>query len=40
MGTFRWPSSQESAVELSPEELTLLVAGIDLKETTSRKWRR
>ncbi len=40
MGTFRWPSSQESAIELSPEELTLLVAGIDLKETTPRRWRK
>ena len=40
MGTFRWPSSTESAIELSPEELTLLVAGIDLKETTPRKWRK
>lgn len=40
MGTFRWPSSKDSSIELSPEELTLLVAGIDLKETTPRRWRR
>ena len=33
MGTFRWPSSAESAIQLSPEEITLLVAGIDLRET-------
>ena len=39
-GTFRWPSSTESSIELSPEELTLLVAGIDLQETTPRKWQR
>ena len=40
MGTFRWPSSTAPAIELSPEELTLLVAGIDLQQTTRRKWRR
>ena len=37
-GTFAWPKSQENSVELSPEELTLLLSGIDLSRTQRRGW--
>jgi transposase len=39
-GTFAWPLSEAPSVELSPEELTLLLSGIDLMKTTERKWHR
>lgn len=37
-GTFAWPRVREASVELSPEELALLLGGIDLAETTRRPW--
>jgi transposase len=37
-GTFAWPRSNEKAVQLTGEELTLLVGGIDLRGTTKRDW--
>ena len=37
-GTLSWPTSECPSVELSPEELTLLVSGIDLSRTQRRKW--
>lgn len=41
-GRFRWPESNTTATKivLSQEELALLVGGIDLVETRSRKWHR
>ncbi len=41
-GRFRWPSAQDESValRLSQEELTLLLGGIDLKQTKSRNWYR
>lgn len=40
MGTFHWPTSTGRSIELSPEQLTLLLSGIDLERTTSRSWRK
>jgi transposase len=40
-GLFRWPDAgSENRVTMSHEELTLLINGIDLRETTPRKWYR
>jgi transposase len=41
-GTFRWPeiSGEQRKVQLSHEELTLLVGGIDLREAERRRWYR
>lgn len=41
-GCFRWPDadSMVKKIVLSHEELTLLLGGIDLKETKPRRWYR
>src|SRR3954470_20991617 len=41
-GRFAWPSveSEQAKVVLSPEELVLLVGGIDLSQTERRRWHR
>jgi hypothetical protein len=41
-GRFRWPEADSGAakVKLSPEELTLLLGGIDLTQTRRRGWHR
>ena len=41
-GCFRWPDADSTAkkIVLSHEELTLLLGGIDLKQTAPRKWYR
>lgn len=41
-GCFRWPDANrtEKKIVLSHEELTLLLGGIDLKQTTPRRWYR
>lgn len=41
-GRFRWPEteSEQTKVLLSPEELALLLGGIDLLETERRRWHR
>jgi transposase len=41
-GRFRWPEAdaQISKMLLTPEELALLVGGIDLRETRRRAWHR
>jgi len=41
-GRFRWPEAAggQAQVSLSPEELTLLVGGIDLAGTRRRPWYR
>lgn len=41
-GRFRWPAvaSEQVKVVLSPEELVLLVGGIDLSQAERRRWHR
>ena len=39
-GTFRWPEPGEESVELTRAELNLLLAGIDLKACSKRRWLR
>ena len=41
-GCFRWPDANGTVkkVVLSHEELTLLLGGIDLKQTSRRAWHR
>jgi transposase len=41
-GRFRWPemADKEMKLILSPEELALLLGGIDLKQTRRRAWHR
>ena len=36
--TLAWPTSDAPALELSAEELTLLLGGIDLSKTQRRPW--
>jgi transposase len=37
-GTFAWPQIGESHVEMTREELALLLGGIDLRSTRRRAW--
>jgi transposase len=37
-GTFAWPESPEKSIHMSPEELTLLLCGIDLRGAVRRRW--
>jgi transposase len=39
-GSFAWPEPGTPCIELSVEELMLLVGGIDLKDTQPRSWYR
>ena len=41
-GRFRWPAveSEQVKVVLSPEELVLLLGGIDLSQAERRRWHR
>lgn len=41
-GRFGWPAveSEQAKVVLSPEELVLLVGGIDLSQAERRRWHR
>jgi transposase len=41
-GRFRWPAveSEQVKVVLSPEELVLLLGGIDLSQAEHRRWHR
>ena len=41
-GRFAWPKATEgqSRIAMRAEELTMLLSGIDLKQTKSRKWFR
>ena len=38
VGTLAWPASPYPSMELSSEELTLLLSGIDLSKTHRRPW--
>jgi transposase len=37
-GTFAWPESRANSIELSREELLMLLSGIDLSATHRRRW--
>jgi len=37
-GTFHWPGSGDAAVELTQAQLNLLLGGLDLSRTRSRRW--
>lgn len=37
-GTFAWPQNGQRSMEMSVEEVTLLLSGIDLKQTERRRW--
>ena len=37
-GTFAWPDSPEKSIDMTPEELTLLLGGIDLEGAKRRRW--
>ena len=37
-GTFAWPSATEGTIEMSSEELAVLLAGIDLRGARRRRW--
>lgn len=39
-GRLNWPASEGGKVQLSREEFTLLIGGIDLAQTRPRKWYR
>lgn len=41
-GRFAWPAPKpgEQRIVMRPEELTLLLSGIDLRETKQRRWHR
>jgi transposase len=40
-GSFAWPKSTDpGALRIASEELTLLLAGIDLDKTSTREWWR
>jgi len=40
-GRFHWPQTEHTrSVTLRPEELAMLVNGLDLKQTKQRKWYR
>ena len=37
-GTFAWPNSSDVSVTLTPQELSLLLGGIDLSRVERRQW--
>ena len=39
-GTFAWPEIGTPSVEMGPHQVSLLLGGIDLKETRPRRWYR
>lgn len=39
-GTFAWPDSRSHSIELSREELVMLVAGLDPSTMRRRRWYR
>ena len=40
-GRFRWPEAEDKhSVMMRPEELAMLVNGLDVKQTRQRKWYR
>jgi len=42
-GTFKWPGAPEegqTSVDLTPQELALILDGLDLEDVTRRRWWR
>jgi len=39
-GTFAWPNAGTEAIELSQQQLNLMLGGLDLKQTKERPWIR
>jgi transposase len=39
-GTFSWPDAEAELVEMRFEELTQLIAGLDLRSFSRRRWYR
>jgi transposase len=39
-GTFSWPDSETASVKMTPEELALLLSGIDVSGSRQRAWYR
>jgi transposase len=39
-GRFAWPQSKTAAEEITPAELSMLLEGIDFRNTTHRVWYR
>ncbi|MCP4204513.1 MAG: IS66 family insertion sequence element accessory protein TnpB [bacterium] len=37
-GTFAWPQTDATSIEMTSEEFALLVGGIDLAQTKRRRW--
>ena len=37
-GTFAWPKVDAASLQMTPEELTMLLGGIDLRGTERRRW--
>ena len=37
-GTFAWPTASETSIDLSSEELQLLLGGIDVRDAKRRSW--
>lgn len=38
IGTFGWPDAKTKSVEMTLAELALLLGGVDVRETTRRRW--
>ena len=39
-GTFAWPTAHADSIEMSREELVLLISGLDLASSRRRSWYR
>ncbi len=39
-GTFAWPEASDASLEMTTQELAMLLGGIDLIETKRRRWYR
>lgn len=37
-GTFGWPKSSQDTIELSYEELVMIIGGLDATDTRRRRW--
>ena len=37
-GTFRWPKVGDKYIEMTPEELAMLLGGIDIERAKLRRW--
>jgi len=39
-GRFSWPETGDQVVKIKPEELTMILGGIDLRKTKQKNWYR